>query len=470
MRTLQSDMVIVGGGSAGFGAAIRAARENPQARIDIIETMDRMGGTSTVGGVNNWEPGIGGLGVHTELYNRLKRKGAAGVGKSIHMYSPQEPYGLSDIDPDAPYEQSLRRSGWSADQWRRVQFEPEAMASEMEAMLLEAGNVHIHYRTRLASVKTNGTRLESVIVDRLESGETYTIEAKMFIDSSGGVYLCTMAGCETAFGEDASSRFDEPSAPQSPRPVVNGVTLVYRVEKTDGSSRELDNYAESNLPENAVQWPLDKTRTAFITNYPNGDLCFNLLPVMEGKEFHELPYEEARAICEARCVAHWHWFKRTQRFINYRFQMVFPLVGIRESNRLVGRYVLVEQDIRAGITKQPYQEQIIAFADHSLDTHGQSNVKKPLNKNLDTPYGIPYHCLLPKEYDNLIAATRGASFSHIAASSCRLSRTMMALGEAAGIASALAIREGILLPNVSVAEIQKKLQIPEMLEKIKREW
>jgi hypothetical protein len=132
--------------------------------------------------------------------------------------------------------------------------------------------------------------------------------------------------------------------------------------------------------------------------------------------------------------------------------------------------VLVEQDIRAGVIRQPYEEQIIAFADHSLDTHGQSNVKKPLNKNLDIPYGIPYSCLLPKEYDNLIAATRGASFSHIAASSCRLSRTMMALGEAAGMASALAVRQGKLLPDISVSEIQEKLQIPKMLGKIKREW
>ena len=60
----------------------------------------------------------------------------------------------------------------------------------------------------------------------------------------------------------------------------------------------------------------------------------------------------------------------------------------------------------------------------------------------------PTACLLPNEYDNLIAASRGASFSHIGASSCRLSRTMMALGEAAGVASALALRDGAAYADV----------------------
>ena len=54
------------------------------------------------------------------------------------------------------------------------------------------------------------------------------------------------------------------------------------------------------------------------------------------------------------------------------------------------------------------------------------------------PYGIPFRCLLPAEIDNLAIACRGASFSSVAASSCRLSRTMMQLGQAAGTAAALA--------------------------------
>lgn len=471
MNILNTDIVIIGGGSAGFGAAIRAARENPLARIELIDTMDRLGGTSTVGGVNNWEPGIGGLGIHYELYERLMRRGAVGVGKTVHNYSPQEPYGLSIIDPNEAYESSLRRSNLASDRRRRVHFEAEEMASMMESMLLDAGNVSIHYRTKLIDAAVTEDRIQYITLKKAGSEETIRINAKAYIDCSGGAILASKAGCEMAFGEDAFDLYEEPSAPTSPQPYVNGVTLVYRVEKTDKQlAQENARYDESVVDEHSRQWPLEQIRSAFITEYPNGDLCFNLLPVMQGKEYHDLPPERARAICETRALAHWHWFKRTQDFKNYRFQMHFPMVGVRESYRLVGRFVLTEQDVRAGINHQRHKESVIAFADHSLDTHGQTGVTNPLSKELDGPYGIPYACLLPKEMINLIVATRGASFSHIAASSCRLSRTMMALGEAAGVASALAIKKSTTLPDVSIPEIQKILRIPQMIEKINREW
>ena len=89
---------------------------------------------------------------------------------------------------------------------------------------------------------------------------------------------------------------------------------------------------------------------------------------------------------------------------------------------------------------------------------------------MEQPYGIPYSCLLPAEYDNLIAASRGASFSHIAASSCRLSRTMMALGEAAGQASALALRAGAAYAGVDVDEIREQIGIPAFEEKALSVW
>src|SRR5690606_984513 len=112
------------------------------------------------------------------------------------------------------------------------------------------------------------------------------------------------------------------------------------------------------------------------------------------------------------------------------------------------------------LLKQDRQDELIAFGDHAADTHGRSNVRGPKLSEVDQPYGVPYSCLLPNEYDNLIVASRGASFSHIGASSCRLSRTMMALGEAAGVASGIAIRDQILYPDVAVAEIRARMRVP----------
>jgi hypothetical protein len=87
-------------------------------------------------------------------------------------------------------------------------------------------------------------------------------------------------------------------------------------------------------------------------------------------------------------------------------------------------------------------------------------------KEVDFPYGIPFRCLLPVEIDNLAVACRGASFSSIGGSSCRLSRTMMQLGQAAGTASALALESRVELPDVPPDELRAALRA----QHVQLEW
>ena len=75
------------------------------------------------------------------------------------------------------------------------------------------------------------------------------------------------------------------------------------------------------------------------------------------------------------------------------------------------------------------------------------------------PYGIPYRCLVPKGWQNILVACRGASFDRVAASSVRLSRTMMSLGHAAGIGAAMAARRGVPVSEVDVAAIIKQVDM-----------
>jgi hypothetical protein len=107
---------------------------------------------------------------------------------------------------------------------------------------------------------------------------------------------------------------------------------------------------------------------------------------------------------------------------------------------LLGRHVLTEHDLDAGLTGQTHDD-IITIADHCKDTHGADVHHR--DRNLKQPYGVPFRSLLPREIDNLAVACRGASLSSIAASSCRLSRTMMQLGQAAGTGVALAKTSGV---------------------------
>jgi hypothetical protein len=464
---LNADILIVGGGSAGFGTAIQAARTNPDARIVLLEGTGELGGTSTIGGVNNWEPGVGGLGVHYELYERMAATpGQIGVGATTHFYTPDEPWGLSTIDPDCPYEASLRRSATPRADWRRVHFEPYSLSAMMRTMLEDAG-VQVRLNTRCTGVQVSGRQVVAITAEAAD-GAAYEVQARLFVDCTGGNYLARAAECEMAFGEEAYAQYEEPSAPDEPSTTVNGISQIFRVTPVAGAA--VEPLPPEALADDVQQWLAENNPATAITEYPNGDLCMNVLPTMQGEAFHARPYAESKRICEARMFAHWHRMQTRYGFDRYRFVHMFPLVGIRESHRLVGRYVLREQDARAGLLKQDRQAELIAFSDHAADTHGRSNIRGPKLAEMEQPYGIPYACLLPKEYDNLMVASRGASFSHIGASTCRLSRTMMALGEAAGVASGIASRDGLSYPDVPVAEIRTRLRIPEFIDKVIREW
>lgn len=80
------------------------------------------------------------------------------------------------------------------------------------------------------------------------------------------------------------------------------------------------------------------------------------------------------------------------------------------------------------MTKQPKKGRTVAIADHALDVHGCGG----MCKELEMPYEIPLECAMTNEYANLFVACRGASFSHIASSSARLTRTMLSFGEGIG--------------------------------------
>ena len=138
----------------------------------------------------------------------------------------------------------------------------------------------------------------------------------------------------------------------------------------------------------------------------------------------------------------------------YRLKYLAPALGVRESQRIVGEYVLNQRDLLAGLSGQKHPD-IICLADHSMDTHGSHT---RASGELHEPYGVPFRCLIPQGYRNLLIACRAASFSSIAASSCRLSRTLMQLGQAAGTAVALAKEAKLELPQVPADRLRTALR------------
>ena len=192
--------------------------------------------------------------------------------------------------------------------------------------------------------------------------------------------------------------------------------------------------------------------------YPNGDLNINPLPTMDGEEFFSGDFDEMNQKCRGRVYLHWRRLQEDSPFMRqYKIKEIYPMIGIRESYRLIGKYVLTADDLIKGFDAQNLREEIIAFSDHPVDIHGGDH---PGIRILDKPYGIPYSCIVPNEIDNLLVACRGSSFDSTAAASCRLSRTMTALGEAAGTAAIQCLDTQTFNYNVDIKKLREILKIP----------
>ncbi|MBC2602748.1 FAD-dependent oxidoreductase [Puniceicoccus vermicola] len=441
------DLIVVGAGSGGFGAALAAARQG--CRVLLVEKSGSLGGNAVRGGVNVWEPGVGGTGIPFELYKRLKgRENAVAIysfGRHVAWESPEIqphfPGGELVVDPEKSYLDTLRRFGAPPDfgeehfrrkYWHGVLFEPDPYAAEMESMLRETGRCTVRTGTAFSEVHRDGRLITGLTLD---NGEQVT--AHYYVDATAHIVFARAAGEASSLGRESRSLYGETGAPPEPSPQLNGASLIFRVS---GSKKLGVEPLPDDIPSHC--WWQREFPAAVFAQSPAGDYTINPLPTMAGLEVEERGYPAAYRECLRRTQALWHHIQVTYpEFQNFRKVWVAPALGVREGPRMVGRYVLTEHDLDAGLSYQNHND-LIAISDHAKDTHGDSEAGGGA-KELNEPYGIPYRCLLPRNTDNLLVACRGASFSSIAASSCRLSRTMMQLGQAAGTAAAIASSEKI---------------------------
>jgi hypothetical protein len=455
------DLCVVGAGSGGIGAALAAARMGLS--VLLIEKSETLGGNAVRGGVHNWEPGVGGTAFPFEIFQRLQKiPNAVAVVRMVrHCVVPQPdepiyPGGEALPDPAATYADSLQRHSLKAlspeekfgpsSAFRSIVFEPEAYSRVVGEMLAETGNCTICTNAAFREVLVKDGCIESLILD---NGDV--VKASFFVDSTADAKLCQAAGCELMRGQEGRETFGEPDAPEQASSKINAVTLIYRITPREPA-------AVDPLPADVPSecWWQARFPASLNSGYANGDLNINMLPTMQGEEFLRLGYPAAYAECRRRVLAHWHYLQTRPdfpEFQRYTISWIAPALGVRETARVVGEYILTENDILKGISRQTDPD-IITLADHAMDRHGEGGGCVELRE----PYGVPYRCLLPKGIDNLLVACRGASFSSIAASSCRLSRTMMALGHAAGVAAALAKENGVTLRDVPAEVLRQTLR------------
>ena len=427
---IRTQVCVVGGGCGGIGAALAAARQG--ANVVLLEREAILGGTMTMAWVHTWEPVSGTDGIPRDIYGVMK---ADPMAVSVRDYAKGAP----------------RRGG------RSLPFEPRALTLAARQLLEATGRCQVLVGTTFCRARVDGARIAAV--EAWFAGKRLVVEADVFIDCTADGDLCADAGCDFHLGEDPKTRYNEPTAPDDAGPHLNGLTLCYRITDTGVKQKP---HLPKDIPEGLCPKPVH------IVVMPNGDHLLNAVNMIDGNAILHTDYSRLMHEASRRVVEHFFWLQRLDpakgtrwtRFTGgkgygtWAITGVAPRIGVRESRRILGDYVLTEHDVQAGRRGQTHPD-IIAITDHSVDIHGR---KGRLYEVPNGPYGVPYRCLLPRGVANLMIASRAASFSHIAASSCRLTRAMMTLGQAAGTAAAMAVAAHVPPRKVDIAGLQASLQ------------
>jgi len=125
---------------------------------------------------------------------------------------------------------------------------------------------------------------------------------------------------------------------------------------------------------------------------------------------------------------------------------------VRETNQIVGRYTLTEEDLLSGRRF----DDVVAQTNYEIDIHNPTGGASTDERKL-SGYDIPYRCLIPVDVEGLIVAGRCISATHVAMSSMRVQATCYALGQAAGNAAALAIETGSSLADIPIDKLHERL-------------
>ena len=131
-------------------------------------------------------------------------------------------------------------------------------------------------------------------------------------------------------------------------------------------------------------------------------------------------------------------------------------LGVRETRRLVGRYVLRG---REAIECVPFPD-TVAQGSYMIDIHDPQGKRKAIGGELKKPcYSIPYRCLLPRTVENLLVCGRCISVDHIAHASTRIQGTCILTGQAAGTAAAMAKNQRWKSAHVAPEALQQNLRM-----------
>jgi ribulose 1,5-bisphosphate synthetase/thiazole synthase len=429
------DVLVVGGGPSGIIAAQAAAEDGLS--VTLIDSRSFVGGNMTIG-----LPILGFLGqkgnqiikgLPQKFIDRLKEKNAA-----------------SEHRP-CPLHMSL------------TLVEPEAVKNVGLEVLKESG-VDVLLYVFSAGVIMEDNTIKGVIIESKSGREA--ILAKVVIDCTGDADVAYRAGVECHQGNDhggaqpptlmfcmgnVDTEKLRMSIAEEPRTYLTDfIPAEYFGQNNQFIVVGLRSLMEK-ARENGYDLPVE--RTILITGLRDGEIWVNMSRVsgVDGTNPESLSFGEMEGRKQVEEIQR-YLVEYVPGFENAYFTKMAPFLGIRETRRIVGKYVMTAEDI---LSCNRFDD-AIAVASYPLDIHHPEGGGCTLTWCGDC-YDIPYRSLIPENVNNLIVAGRCISTTHEAMSAIRVMAPCMAMGEAAGRAAKLSVRKGIRPADINVDELRNEL-------------
>jgi hypothetical protein len=390
------DLVVVGAGIGGMCTAVSAARLG----LNVALVSDR----PKLGGNNSSE-------VRVHLGGKIEMAPYPALGRMVREFGHSRG---GNARPAEYYEDEKK-----------------------EAFIAAEPNVHLFSCYRAVAVEMDGPGIiGSVIVRSTLTGKELRLEAPLFCDCTGDGNLGFMAGADWRMGREGRDEFGESLAPERPDSLTMGASVQWYSravgskcpfpEFSYGAGFSEDSCEKVWMGEWTWETGMDRDQIAEAERIRD----YGLLVVYSNWSFLKNRWS-GKANVEDRELS---W--------------VAYVAGKRESRRLIGDYILKQDDV----TKQVFHEDASFTINWHFDLHFPDSLNtryfkgepfKAVTKHNPIPtYAVPYRCLYSRNIGNLFMAGRNISVTHVTLGSTRLMRNIAMMGEVVGMAASLCIKHG----------------------------
>lgn len=408
MKNLDCDLLVAGAGISGMCAAVAAARKG----MKVILVNDR----SVLGGNASSEIGV-----------RIS-------GASHHTLNP------AIYAKECGLVEELRLNMIKCSEMEGYGFYAMLDAVFFDFIYNEK-NIKLIMNTLIEDCEVKEGKITRCFARHEVNNEVFEITAKNYIDATGNATLGFVAGAEYRIGREGKDEFGEFWAPEKADDFTMGNSIYFETE-------DMGHKVEFKRP--AFAHDISKMEFLKDINKPENFRGFSIKGPHWAYEFggqRDILADHDETELELRKLIYgiWDYVKNSGKYPeadNMRLKRVFAKAGTRESRRIIGDYVLNENDIE---NKVDFYDSV-AVGGWPMDIHAPKGIYDKLPASNFVPvtgtYNIPFRCLYSKDISNLMMAGRNISATHIALGSTRVMATCGALGQAVGTAAYLCCKYG----------------------------